>query len=730
MVQPIRQKLRRDAKRRPVLHEADVLQVWHLRAADAEIHPAHNIAEDGLSTLAQLLLDVVRVELDLEQRWLQDQVHRGGRAHGQLHLTLRHLDAVVVDAVESSRQGRWNPSSARACHRFSDLGLEHGQHAVGLGPHSLADLSPALEIGVQADVDVGVLVGLDPGLLLHVGLADHGPGHHAGVDLVAGAVEEAGVDEEDARGGGSDALAQVDTGAALLVHDAHLDGVPAQAEELLGTPEERVREGDLARAMHLGLDDVHRAQPAVHHQARAAEVLQGSGRGHEAVHEALGHRAAVTEHHVREHVVADVSHQAHGAARQRLGVALLVAQPDVGPRAAYQGLAVLHEGCLEGAPHDAADVGVDLSLVVGIHRRDGVLHIQDRSQCGLHGDVLDAAEGGFADGVLVVDLQDEVQTVVFQEDAPLVRQRRRRDVGRDGHRHRGAGAVRAGRAKAANGAHEEGGRLEARRLTGFQQQHQLLLLAHELRPKSRDLGPAAGRQRRDLIQQAVGELDHSLATHGIVARHRGRRRAYCSNIETGSGGAELNGRGGDDVETVQSVEERAPARIDSVEHVARIVRWHDELWGRDQCDFWVDELGADAHRASVILQVADLLQECLALRPKLLRGTIGTRRLAPFVESVNLFLELVAALETGLHLGAELLRKLLEAGPEVGRTEAGAWADLHLHHLDERRVDLERAMAHIPLGCGDRRRHRADGAERESWGGCGGCCEGSPLVLS
>ena len=50
----------------------------------------------------------------------------------------------------------------------------------------------------QADIDVPVLVGLDPGLRLHVVLADHGAGFHRGVDLVAGAVEEAGVDEHDA----------------------------------------------------------------------------------------------------------------------------------------------------------------------------------------------------------------------------------------------------------------------------------------------------------------------------------------------------------------------------------------------------------------------------------------------------------------------------------------------------------------------------------------------------
>ena len=43
-----------------------------------------------------------------------------------------------------------------------------------------------------------VLVGRDPRAGLHVALADHRAGLHRGVDLVAGAVEEAGVDEDDA----------------------------------------------------------------------------------------------------------------------------------------------------------------------------------------------------------------------------------------------------------------------------------------------------------------------------------------------------------------------------------------------------------------------------------------------------------------------------------------------------------------------------------------------------
>mmetsp|Transcript_86774 Transcript_86774/g.248963 ORF Transcript_86774/g.248963 Transcript_86774/m.248963 type:complete len:359 (+) Transcript_86774:220-1296(+) len=269
VVQPIRQQLRGDAERGPVLHEADVLQVRHLRAANPKVNPADYIAEDALRTLAEFLLDVVPVGHHLQQRGRKDKVQRCGWARGQLHLALGHVDAMVVDAVKGSRSGRWDPSGARTCHGLSDLRLQHGLHAVRPGPHALTDLRLARKARVQPDVDVRVFVGPDPRLLPHVLLAHHGPSQHASVNLVACAVEETCVDEEHPRGGGSDTFAQVDAGAALLVHDAHLDRVPAQAEELLCPAEDHAGECDLARAMHLGLDDVHGAHPAVHNVSGA-----------------------------------------------------------------------------------------------------------------------------------------------------------------------------------------------------------------------------------------------------------------------------------------------------------------------------------------------------------------------------------------------------------------------------------------------------------------------------
>ena len=90
-----------------------------------------------------------------------------------------------------------------------------------------------------------------------------GPASMDGVDLVAGAIEEAGIDEEHPRFHGADAFLEVDGGAPLLVHEADLDGVARQTEHVLDRGEQIVGEGDLFRPVHLRLDDVDRAGPAV-----------------------------------------------------------------------------------------------------------------------------------------------------------------------------------------------------------------------------------------------------------------------------------------------------------------------------------------------------------------------------------------------------------------------------------------------------------------------------------
>ena len=48
-----------DAQRRAVLHQPDVVDVGHLRAADALVDPAHDVAEDALGVVVELALDLL-----------------------------------------------------------------------------------------------------------------------------------------------------------------------------------------------------------------------------------------------------------------------------------------------------------------------------------------------------------------------------------------------------------------------------------------------------------------------------------------------------------------------------------------------------------------------------------------------------------------------------------------------------------------------------------------------
>mmetsp|Transcript_22541 Transcript_22541/g.57464 ORF Transcript_22541/g.57464 Transcript_22541/m.57464 type:complete len:276 (+) Transcript_22541:912-1739(+) len=261
----------------------------------------------------------------------------------------------------------------------------------------------------------------------------------AGVDLISCAVQEACVDEEDACVGFPDALAQVDAGPPLLVHDPHLDRVAAEAEEFLGDAEEAARERDLLRAVLLRLHDVQGAGAAVHVVPGAAQVVQRGRHRDEAVDEALRRRLPVLRHdHVGEHVVADVADQGDGAARDGGGLAGGVAEPDVAIHPPGHRLAVLHEGRLQRTAKHAGDVAVDLGLVLGVHRRHRVLHVEDGGQRGLDHDVLDAALRGRTHAAGLVDHEDEVQVVVLQEDLALVRHGGSRAAGRQ----RGDPAIR------------------------------------------------------------------------------------------------------------------------------------------------------------------------------------------------------------------------------------------------------------------------------------------------
>ena len=197
---------------------------------------------------------------------------------------------------------------------MGDLLGQHVGHAVGHRPHALADLGMADEAALEAGIDVGILVSRDPARLFHVALADHRPGQHGGMDLVSGAVEEAGVDEEDAPAGGADALFQVDRGAPFLVHDAHLERFVGQAEGLLDGGEHLGHMRHLARPVQLGHHDVDGAGMGIGATPVRSHVMQGDGGVDERIQQHLGRRlAAVIGDGIAGHQQPDIAHQ-HQAA--------------------------------------------------------------------------------------------------------------------------------------------------------------------------------------------------------------------------------------------------------------------------------------------------------------------------------------------------------------------------------------------------------------------------------
>ncbi len=172
------------------------------------------------------------------KRHRENIVEASARTAFEFVLAQGNVDLVVVDGVQSRRRRRGHPSGRGTGLRVADLRLQHSRHHVGHGPHALADLGLALQPAFESGIDVPVLIGLDPGGGLHVALADHGAGFHGSVDFIARAIEKARVDEADPVLGGADAFLEVDRGAPLLVHDAHLESTAIKAEHVLHTGEQ------------------------------------------------------------------------------------------------------------------------------------------------------------------------------------------------------------------------------------------------------------------------------------------------------------------------------------------------------------------------------------------------------------------------------------------------------------------------------------------------------------
>ena len=135
------------------------------------------------------------------------------------------------------------------------------------------------------------------------------------MNLVAGAIEKAGVDEDHPFAGCADAFLEVDRGAPLFVHDADLDGIGRQAERSFDMREDVVGKGDFLRAMHLGFDDVDRVSDRIADAVCFLQVVQRDGDGAHCIQQTFeGLVAVAIEHRRVGHQMPDIAHQHQRAA--------------------------------------------------------------------------------------------------------------------------------------------------------------------------------------------------------------------------------------------------------------------------------------------------------------------------------------------------------------------------------------------------------------------------------
>ena len=436
--------------------------------------------------------------------------------------------------------------------------------------------------------------------------------------LIAGAVEEAGVDEGHAgRGGGNTGL-EIYAGTALFVHDAELDGMAWQLEEFLDPTEQFVGKGNLRRTVHLRLDDIDAATTGI---ALALQVVARDQRGHHRIENSLGDFVAgLVENRGVGHQVPHVAHEQQGAAMEDHRLAVAASVFAVGVQAAGDGLAALLELVDQRTLHQAQPVAIDDHLVVGIDRRDGVLTVHDGRKRRLDQQIVHTRGVRPTDRPAAVDLDLDVKAVVPQQD-------------------------RIRRGGVALEADETGPVGQSGHRTILERDPQCTV-THGIRDRIRMRG--SGKRCR-LIEHRATECDDLLAAHRIVVLATGGTVGIADRI-----GA------------IERIIERAPAGIGRIQGVARIHYRHHKLRAGLHRQLVVHVGGADLHILGNRHQIADRFQECAVSRHVAYWTGIGA------MPCIEFALQAIPLGEQRLVLGRQVMHQLVEAGPEARYIEAGS----------------------------------------------------------
>ncbi len=373
------------------------------------------------------------------------------------------------------------------------------------------------------------------------------------MDLVAGAVEEAGVDEHHPVLHLADHGGEVEAGAPLLVHDPDLEAVAGKPEQVLCAVEQAAGEGGFLGSVHLGLDDIDRAGRAV--GARAAQIVERGKAGNDGVGQPFLNVLTVDPHHRIGHEMPDIAHEHQRPALEGesaaggLVDAIRLEPPLHAP-------AALVEAGAQIALHQAEPVSVNRHFLLGVDGRDRILAIHDCGDGALKQEIGHAGFVGSADRMAGVydDLDMEVVMAKQQRRAPPPGEQKR----------------------VAQGA-EVGDE------------------APVLDPVRRDVGVAAAGQRRDLVEEGAAPGDHPSAPFFIVAA---APRPVAEHV-----GA------------VEGVVEAAPAGVGGVERVTGVADRDHKLRPGDPGDLGIDILRADREGRGRIDEIADVAKELLFLGP-------------------------------------------------------------------------------------------------------------------
>ena len=611
------------------------MNIGHLGTADALIDPAHHIAQDALHVIVHLCLHHGTVPVGPLGQWQGQQLIQcgAGTGGGQRALTGEHVGRVIMGRMQHRRRRTGHPGTGRPRLGVGGLFRQHGRHQIRGRPHALADLRPPLQPAGQTDIDVAVLIGLDPDRRLHLGFRHHRPGFHRGVNFIAGPVEKAGVDKGKPVAGNADTFFQVGRGPPLFIHDPQFDGVARQAQNRFDPVEQLTGKGHLIWPMHLWLDHIDRAAGGIARAAGRIQIMDRAQRGDDGIHQPLWHLCAIgIQNGGVGHQMADIAHQHQGAGLDRQGAGWRVID-QIGVQAAGGGPALLGYGFRQAALHQPQPVAISQYLVGPIDGGHRILTIHDDRQRRFQPDIGNARRVGLANRGRGINPNLDQQAVVAQQYLPWGRRvlppaRQLRGISKGGQPSSSAGLHRA----VGNG----------------QPGH---------------LGPPRGPKRHRTVKEVPGPTHHPRAPRRIKPT---AHRQVAQRI-----GA------------IQRVIQRPPAGIGGVQRVARIHHRNHQLRPGDLRHFGIDiggfnrEIGAFGH------QIADIGQKITVTR------AIPDLFAAAKVPAVNLSLQRLAPIQQGAVPRAKITDQRGKPGPECGRRHPGPRQGAAFHKRGQRRVDRQ-----------------------------------------